>query len=187
MYFCHNHDLINSYNDKNKEKLSYKKKSEISANSLQESFAKISELMGDDFKRRVLEADGTPRSLINIYINGKNAKFSSGMETELHDGDDVYILPAVAGGSEDLSKKELDKFSRQVMLEEIGYNGQLKLKNAKICVVGVEERVRSYGYTDDGKDIDGYYLVTDNYTLYYNTNEQFIKMEALIQVPQKVA
>jgi len=43
----------------------------------------------------------------------------------------------VAGGSEDLSKKELDKFSRQVMLEEIGYNGQLKLKNAKICVVGV--------------------------------------------------
>ena len=113
------------------------KKSEISADSLQESFAKISELMGDDFKRRVLEADGTPRSLINIYINGKNAKFSSGMETELHDGDDVYILPAVAGGSEDLSKKELDKFSRQVMLEEIGYNGQLKLKNAKICIVGV--------------------------------------------------
>jgi len=113
------------------------KKSEIFADSLQESFAKISELMGDDFKRRVLEADGTPRSLINIYINGKNAKFSSGMETKLHDGDDVYILPAVAGGSEDLSKKELDKFSRQVMLEEIGYNGQLKLKNAKICVVGV--------------------------------------------------
>ena len=42
---------------------------------------KISELLGDDFKRRVLEADNTPRSLINIYINGKNAKFSSGMET----------------------------------------------------------------------------------------------------------
>ena len=32
--------------------------------------------MGDDFKRRVLNDDGTPRSLINIYINGKNAKFS---------------------------------------------------------------------------------------------------------------
>lgn len=113
------------------------KKTEISADSLQNAFAKISEVLGDDFKRRVLESDGTPRSLINVYINGKNAKFSNGMETVLNDGDDVYILPAVAGGSEELSKKELDKYSRQVMLEEIGYNGQLKLKNAKVCVVGV--------------------------------------------------
>ena len=112
------------------------KKIEISADSLQDTFAKISEMLGDDFKRRVLEGDGTPRSLINIYINGKNAKFSSGLETVLQDGDEVYILPAVAGGSEELSTKELDRFSRQVMLEEIGYNGQLKLKNAKVCVVG---------------------------------------------------
>jgi adenylyltransferase/sulfurtransferase len=112
------------------------KKTEISAESLTSAFVKISEIMGDDFKRRVLESDGTPRSLINIYINGKNAKFSDGMNTPLNDGDEVYILPAVAGGSE-LSAKELDRFSRQVMLEEIGYTGQLKLKNAKICVVGV--------------------------------------------------
>jgi adenylyltransferase/sulfurtransferase len=113
------------------------KKTEISADSLSDAFAKISDVMGDDFKRRVLEGDGTPRSLINIYINGKNAKFTDGMETSLNDGDEVYILPAVAGGSDELSSKELDRFSRQVMLEEIGYQGQLKLKNAKICVVGV--------------------------------------------------
>ena len=112
------------------------KKTPISADSLTDAFAKISEIMGDDFKRRVLESDGTPRSLINIYINGKNAKFFDGMNTVLNDGDEVYILPAVAGGSE-LSAKELDRFSRQVMLEEIGYTGQLKLKNSKVCVVGV--------------------------------------------------
>jgi len=100
--------------------------------------------MGDDFKRKVLNEDGTPRSLINIYINGKNAKFSSGLDTTLSDGDDVSILPAVAGGSSetggqvsDLSEKELDRYSRQVMLEEIGYQGQLKLKQAIVCVVGV--------------------------------------------------
>ena len=84
------------------------KKTEISAESLQDAFIKISEIQGDDFKRRVLEADNTPRSLINIYINGKNAKFASGMDTPLNDGDEVYILPAVAGGS-DLSEKELDE------------------------------------------------------------------------------
>jgi adenylyltransferase/sulfurtransferase len=104
------------------------KKTEISVSSLDEAFAKISEIIGDDFKRRVLEGDGTPRSLINIYINGKNAKFTDGMSTVLNDGDEVYILPAVAGGSDELSAKELDRYSRQVMLDEIGYQGQLKLK-----------------------------------------------------------
>jgi len=120
------------------------KKTNLDADTLNDAFAKISETMGDDFKRRVLNEDGTPRSLINIYINGKNAKFSSGLDTTLSDGDDVSILPAVAGGSSetggqvsDLSEKELDRYSRQVMLEEIGYQGQLKLKQAKVCVVGV--------------------------------------------------
>jgi len=120
------------------------KKTNLDVDTLNDAFAKISETMGDDFKRRVLNEDGTPRSLINIYINGKNAKFSSGLDTTLSDGDDVSILPAVAGGSSetgeqvsDLSEKELDRYSRQVMLEEIGYQGQLKLKQAKVCVVGV--------------------------------------------------
>ena len=112
------------------------KKTEIDVSTLSDAFAKISETMGDDFKRRVLNEDGTPRSLINIYINGKNAKFSAGLATQLSDGDEVYILPAVAGGS-DLSEKELDRYSRQIMLEEIGYQGQLKLKQSKVCVVGV--------------------------------------------------
>ena len=120
------------------------KKIVVDANTLSDAFTKISETMGDDFKRRVLNSDGTPRSLINIYINGKNAKFSSGLDTELKENDEIYILPAVAGGSHDtgeevsdLSEKELDRYSRQVMLEEIGYQGQLKLKQAKVCVVGV--------------------------------------------------
>ena len=120
------------------------KKTNLDADTLNDAFAKISETMGDDFKRRVLNEDGTPRSLINIYINGKNAKFSSGLDTTLSDGDVINILPAVAGGSSgtggevsDLSEKELDRYSRQIMLEEIGYQGQLKLKQASVCVVGV--------------------------------------------------
>jgi adenylyltransferase/sulfurtransferase len=120
------------------------KKTNLDVDTLNDAFAKISETMGDDFKRKVLNEDGTPRSLINIYINGKNAKFSSGLDTALSNGDEVSILPAVAGGSSetgeqvsDLSEKELDRYSRQVMLEEIGYQGQLKLKQAKVCVVGV--------------------------------------------------
>ena len=112
------------------------KKVDVTASTLSEAFDKISQTMGEEFQRRVLNSDGTPRSLINIYINGKNMRFSGGMQTVLKDGDEVYMLPAVAGGSE-LSKKDLERYSRQIMLEEIGYDGQLKLRNAKVCVVGI--------------------------------------------------
>ena len=45
------------------------KKIELDADTLKDAFTKISETMGDDFKRRVLNEDGTPRSLVNIYVN----------------------------------------------------------------------------------------------------------------------
>ena len=32
---------------------------------------------------------------------------------------------------------------------------------------GVDEKVKAYGYTDDGLDIDGYYVTTENYTFYF--------------------
>lgn len=112
------------------------KKIDLAATTLSEAFTKISEQLGDEFKRRVLNPDGSPRSLINIYVNGKNMRFSGGMGTALNDGDEIYVLPAVAGGSE-LSSKDLERYSRQVMLEEIGYEGQIKLKKSKACVVGV--------------------------------------------------
>ena len=44
---------------------------------------------------------------------------------------------------------------------------------------GVAERLQAYGWHCDGSDIMGYYLTTENYKLYYNMQEQFIKMEAL--------
>lgn len=109
---------------------------DLDASSLSDAFTQATGIMGDDFARRVLEPDGSPRSLINVYINGKNAKFTGGMKASLEAGDEVYILPAVAGGSQELSNAELDRYSRQVMLPDIGYEGQLKLRNARVCVVG---------------------------------------------------
>ena len=49
----------------------------------------------------------------------------------------------------------------------------------KLRIDGVDERLQAYGWHCDGNDIKGYYLTTENYKLYYNMNEQFLKMEAL--------
>ena len=112
------------------------KKLSIDASTLDEAFNIASNVLGDDFKRRVIDLNGKPRALINIYINGKNIRFNNtGMNSTLNDGDSVYILPAVAGGAE-MSSKDMIRYSRQIMLEEIGYVGMEKLKDAKICVVG---------------------------------------------------
>jgi len=112
------------------------KKFSINASTLGDAFSIISDMLGDDFKRRVIDLNGKPRALINIYINGKNIRFNNtGMNSVLKDGDSVYILPAVAGGAE-LTSNDMVRYSRQIMLEEIGYVGMEKLKDAKICIVG---------------------------------------------------
>ena len=113
------------------------KKIPLDATDLQDAFTKVTEQLGEDFKRKVLDLSGKPRSLINIYINGKNMRFSNdGMATKLNNGDSIYILPAVAGGS-DLKNEDLQRYSRQIMLDEIGFVGLEKLRKAKVCVVGV--------------------------------------------------
>lgn len=112
------------------------KKISLEAHDLSEAFLKVSDILGDDFKRRIFDLNGKPRSLINIYVNGKNMRFSSdGMSALLKDGDSLYILPAVAGGA-DLTNEDTQRYSRQIMLDEIGFIGMEKLRSAKICVVG---------------------------------------------------
>jgi adenylyltransferase/sulfurtransferase len=112
------------------------RKININANTLSEALNILVEQLGNDFKRKVFDTSNKPRSLINIYINGKNIRFTGGLETKLNDNDEIVILPAVAGGSE-FTREELERYSRQIMLDGIGYEGQLKLRDAKVCIVGV--------------------------------------------------
>src|SRR5919109_2862754 len=113
------------------------KKISLESSDLQDALNKVSDQMGEDFKLKVFDLNGKPRALINIYVNGKNMRFSSnGMTMSLNDGDSIYILPAVAGGAE-LTTNDMQRYSRQIMLEEIGFIGMEKLRSAKVCVVGV--------------------------------------------------
>jgi MoaD family protein len=44
--------------------------------------------------------DGTElRRFVNVYVNDEDVRFTGGLETKLDDGDEVVVLPAVAGGS----------------------------------------------------------------------------------------
>ena len=50
-----------------------------------------------DLRERITE-DGTLRRFVNVYVSGEDIRFQDGLDTELSDGDEVTILPAVAGG-----------------------------------------------------------------------------------------
>ena len=75
-----------------------------------------------------------------ININGKNAKFSSGMDTSLKDGDEVYILPAVAGGSE-LSNEELDRSVKAWHTENASHNRSQKIQCTFVFAEGSLSRM----------------------------------------------
>lgn len=47
---------------------------------------------------RLLDEGGQIRRFVNVYINGDDVRFSDGLATSLKDGDEVSIVPAVAGG-----------------------------------------------------------------------------------------
>ena len=49
----------------------------------------------------------------------------------------------------------------------------------KLVIDGAKEKVTAYGGHCDGNDILGYYVSTENYKLFYNMSEQFMRMEAL--------
>jgi len=49
-------------------------------------------------RERLLDEGGEIRRFVNIYVNGEDVRFLSGLTTDLKDGDEVSIVPAVAGG-----------------------------------------------------------------------------------------
>lgn len=49
-------------------------------------------------KARLCDDQGQPRRFLNFYVNSEDIRFLEGVETVLKDGDEVSIVPAVAGG-----------------------------------------------------------------------------------------
>ncbi|MCH7713893.1 MAG: MoaD/ThiS family protein [Chloroflexi bacterium] len=50
------------------------------------------------FKERLVDENGELRYFVNIYVNGEDVRFLQGLATATKTGDEVSIVPAVAGG-----------------------------------------------------------------------------------------
>src|SRR5580693_2288485 len=96
-----------------------------------------------DLRRHLYNDEGKLRSFVNVYVNDEDIRYLSKEATPLKDGDTVSIVPSIAGGSAGiaappvtLSKEEILRYSRHLIMPEVGMEGQLKLKNAKVALIG---------------------------------------------------
>ncbi len=60
---------------------------------LEAVYAEHGELRG-----RLSDDDGSLRRFVNVYVGGEDIRFGEGLDTPVKDGDEVQVLPAVAGG-----------------------------------------------------------------------------------------
>ncbi len=72
---------------------------------------------------------------INIYVNSHEIHTLQGKATPLKDGDEVAVIPAIAGG-QDLTAEQTLHYSRQIMIPQVGSAGQRSLLAAKVLIVG---------------------------------------------------
>jgi molybdopterin/thiamine biosynthesis adenylyltransferase/rhodanese-related sulfurtransferase/molybdopterin converting factor small subunit len=95
--------------------------------------------------RRYLYSDnGRLRNFINIYLNEEDIRYISGEDTPLKEGDTLMIVPSVAGGSSSsrdrqdvtFSGSELARYSRHLIMPEVGLEGQKALKSASVLIIG---------------------------------------------------
>ena len=48
--------------------------------------------------RRIRDETGAVRRFVNVYVDGEDVRFASGLRTQVGDGSVVHVLPSVAGG-----------------------------------------------------------------------------------------
>jgi len=98
-----------------------------------------------DLRKHLYTDEGRLRSFVNVYVNDEDIRYLQKDATPLKDGDTVSIVPSIAGGSTSvaeppvatsLSKDEILRYSRHLIIPEVGMEGQLKLKQAKVLLVG---------------------------------------------------
>ncbi len=77
-----------------------------------------------------------------MYLNDEDIRYLKKDATPVAGGDTLSIVPSIAGGSAtaappvSLSNDEILRYSRHLIMPEVGMEGQLKLKNAKLLLVG---------------------------------------------------
>jgi molybdopterin/thiamine biosynthesis adenylyltransferase/rhodanese-related sulfurtransferase/molybdopterin converting factor small subunit len=94
-------------------------------------------------RRHLYSDEGKLRNFVNIYVNDEDIRYLQREGTKVSAKDTVSIIPSVAGGNTtvkpeapELTREEFQRYSRHLIMPEVGVEGQLKLKAARVVCIG---------------------------------------------------
>ncbi len=101
-----------------------------------------------NIKKNLFNDQGKLRSFVNVYVNDEDIRYLDKDETRLEGTETISIVPSIAGGAAGimavaeelatpaLTNEEVARYSRHLLLPEVGIEGQLKLRRAKVVMIG---------------------------------------------------
>jgi molybdopterin/thiamine biosynthesis adenylyltransferase/rhodanese-related sulfurtransferase/molybdopterin converting factor small subunit len=110
-----------------------------------------------ELRRHLFNDQNKLRNFVNVYVNDEDIRHVSGPDTPVKEGDTILIVPSIAGGAAVLdhtaetpanrrhdaggllpmlSNEEVARYSRHLIMPEVGMTGQRKLKAASILLIG---------------------------------------------------
>jgi len=120
---------------------------ELEAESVEEALGDLVDRF-DQLRRHLYADDGRLRNFVNVYVNEEDIRYLEKDATPLKEGDTISIVPSIAGGSFSLMDRlgakrkdvlmpaEIKRYSRHLILPEVGMAGQLKLKQSSALIIG---------------------------------------------------
>ncbi len=118
---------------------------EIEGRTVEEVLQNLTSQFGQ-LQQHLYSADGNFRSYINIYVNNDDIRYLERGKTPVKESDSISIIPSIAGGSHGaataterevgLSNEEILRYSRHLIMPEVGMQGQKKLKAARVLLIG---------------------------------------------------
>jgi len=99
-----------------------------------------------ELKTHLFNENGQIRNFVNIYLNDEDVRYLDNDQTSVKEGDIISIVPSIAGGNietindsyanMELSKNEIERYSRHLIMPEVGMEGQKRLKATKMLLIG---------------------------------------------------
>jgi len=109
-----------------------------------------------ELRRHLYGEQNALRNFVNVYVGDEDIRAAQRLDTPVHEGDTISIVPAIAGGAgagrevgggaaagaaragelPALSNEEVARYSRHLIMPEVGVEGQRKLKAARVLMIG---------------------------------------------------